>query len=208
VQGFVPAGLQTGGKVAGGVPVRPKHIDQYVHLLPKATQEKAAKVKDLLTELDYAREQARLLADAPQANPGDRAAWASKATKIDAQVGAIYRELDAEWEKLAKSGRVVVDDLGNARVKPTPDPSQVGGEDVATEAAELTSEQKARRRELRKFLTDTRRGNGKTREEHLSKWQEAWKEYLTLEPMEAALADEKIMEAAKHYGVNTNTSEL
>ena len=203
------------------VPVRPRHIDQYVYLLPKSTQEKAAKVKQLLTDLDYAREKVRLLMDAPQASQSDRAAWASKATKIDSQVGAIYRELDAEWAKLVESGRVTVDDMGNAHVIES-EQGKVNGEKSATaqesfllhdatqasQSAErtmnpepLTTGQKARRRDLRKFLTDTRRGNGKTREEHLKKWNEAFKAYLALEPIEKAMKDEKILAAMEHYGL-------
>ena len=182
------------------VPVRPKHIDQYVHLLPQKTQERAAQVKGLLTELDEAREKARLLMEAGE-HSDKIELWARKATRLDGAVKSIYRELDSEWDKLVKQGRVGVDDLGNAYVRPTPDPSQAGGEDGATEAAGLTSEQKQRRRELRKWLTDTRRGNGDTREEHVIKWKENFKEYLTLEPKEKALADQKIIEAMKHYNI-------
>lgn len=181
-------------------PVRPKHIDQYVHLLPRKTQERAAMVKGLLTELDEAREKARLLMEAGE-HPDKIELWARKATRLDSAVKGVYRELDSEWDKLVKQGRVVVDDLGNAYVRPTPGPSQAGGEDGATEAAVLTSEQKHRRRELRKWLTDTRRGNGDTREEHVTKWKENFKEYLTLEPKEKALADQKIVEAMKHYNI-------
>ena len=181
-------------------PVRPKHIDQYVHLLPRKTQERAAMVKGLLTELDEAREKARLLMEAGE-HPDKIELWARKATRLDGAVKGVYRELDSEWDKLVKQGRVVVDDLGNAYVRPAPDPSQAGGEDGATEAAGLTSEQRHRRRELRKWLTDTRRGNGDTREEHVIKWKESFKEYLTLEPKEKALADQKIIEAMKHYNI-------
>ena len=181
----------------GAVPVRPKHIDQYVHLLPQKTQERAALVKGLLQELDDAREKMRLLMDDPTAKSDDREAWAKKATAIDNKVRSIYDELDREWEKLVKSGRVVVDDLGNARVMPAADATDTTDEGPA----ELTSEQRARRRELRKWLVDTRRGNGDTREEHVAKWRENFREYLTLEG-DAAFEDEKIIEATKHYGIN------
>jgi hypothetical protein len=188
------------------VPVRPKHIDQYVHLLPQKTQERASQVKGLLRDLDDAREKARLLMDMGD-SPDKIELWARHVTRLDNAVKSIYRELDSEWDKLVKQGRVWVDDLGNAHVKPLPQPLPKGeGEDGATEAAgaaaqELTSEQKHRRRELRKFLTDTRRGNGDTREEHVNKWKENFKEYLTLEPKEKALADQKIIEAMKHYNI-------
>ena len=75
---------------------------------------------------------------------------------------------------------------------------------------ELTSEQKKRRRELRKWLIDLRRGKeGKDREKRIEQWRVNWKEYLTLEPKEKALEDEKILEAAKHFGIDLgeNTDE-
>ena len=181
------------------VPVRPKHIDQYVHLLPEKTQKRAAKVKDLLRDLDAAREKMRLLMDAEGVKADDRAAWARKATNIDNQVRSIYDELDAEWEKLVKSGRVVVDDLGNARV--VEEPGTPDTPDTPSEKPELTSEQKARRRELRKWLGDKRRGNGSTREAHVEKWKEAYREFLALEGP-AAAGDEKVAEAARHYGID------
>lgn len=185
--------------VTTGVPIRPKHIDQYVHLLPKKTQEHAAEVRDLLRQLDDAREKARLLMESPQASPDSRAQWAKRAVQLDNKVRDIYRELDAEWEKLVKSGRVVVDVFGNASIAPDGEPS---GTVAQEEKPELTSEQKARRRELRKWLIDTRRGaEGKAREKRIEQWKENWKEYLTLEPLEAALKDEKIVAAAKHFGI-------
>ena len=187
--------------VTTGVPIRPKHIDQYVHLLPKKTQEHAAEVRDLLRQLDDAREKARLLMESPQASPDSRAQWAKRAVQLDNKVRDIYRELDAEWEKLVKQGRVVVDIFGNAGL--TPDPSPKGEGSVAQEEKpELTSEQKAHRRELRKWLIDTRRGaEGKAREKRIEQWKANWKEYMTLEPLEAALKDEKVVAAAKHFGI-------
>ena len=212
-------------------PARPNHIDQYVHLLPKKTQERAAKYGQLMREFDEMREKERILMESDNVSAKDREAVAKRIVAIDKEVGSINKELDAEWEKVAKSGRVVVDDLGMARVKDiehstlniehsssdiehqpsalshqtsalSPQPSDISPQPSAlSPQTSLTSEQKARRRELRKFLTDTRRGNGKTREEHVVKWQEAWKEYLTLEPEDAALKDEKIVMAAVHYGI-------
>lgn len=180
------------------VPVRPKHIDQYVHLLPQRTQEHAALVREMLRELDEARENARRLMDAGE-HSDKIELWARKATRLDNGVRRIYDELDYEWDNLVKQGRVVVDDLGNAHVIES-EKGKVNSEQSAT-SQELTSEQKTRRRELRKWLTDTRRGNGDTREEHLKKWDENFKEYLTLEPKDKALADRKILEAMKHYGI-------
>ena len=190
-----------------GAPVRPRHIDQYVHLLPKATQERAATVKGLLTELDAARENARKLMEAGE-HSDKIELWAKKATKLDNAVKAIYRELDTEWAKVVEQGRVVVDDLGNAhvvssfkcQVSSDLEPGTLNLEPDGN-AVELTSEQKQRRRALRKLLTDTRRGNGKTREEHIGKWHNWWTEYISLEPIDAALKDERIIAATKHYGI-------
>ena len=191
------------------MPVRPRHIDQYVHLLPQQTQERAAQIKGLLRDLDETREKARLLMDA--GDHSDKIAfWARQATKLDGAVKSIYRELDREWDKLVEQGRVGVDDFGNAylvkneelRVKSEESAAAQEPSDMnCSEPTELTSEQKHRRRELRKFLVDTRRGNGKTREEHVKKWLEAWEEYITLEPEEAAMNDAKIAMAMIHYGI-------
>lgn len=185
----------------GVVPARPNHIDQYVHLLPQKTQERAAKYGPLMRELDETREKERLLMDDPTASAKDREALAKRIAAIDKEIRGIKKELDVEWEKLAKSGRVVVDDLGNARILP---PQQGEEQQPAAETpqapVELTSEQKAKRRDLRKWLVDTRRGNGDTREEHVKKWKDNFKEYLTLEG-DAAYADEKVKAAAEHYGI-------
>lgn len=192
-------------------PVRPKHIDQYVHLLPEKTQERASLVQGLLRELEDARQKMALLMDDKTAKDTDREAWAKKATSIDNRIRKIYDELDSEWDKLVRSGRVVVDDLGNARVMEvaggkTEDGPAVG--DHPSDASpELTSEQKAKRREIRKWLVDTRRGNGDTREEHVRKWQEIFREYLALEG-DAAYEDEKIKAAAEHYGIDVGTLNI
>ncbi len=183
---------------ANVTPVRPKHIDQYVHLLPKKTQEHAAKVKDLLHELDSTREKLRLLMDDKQASPADREVLAKKAVSIDTKVRKIYDELDVEWDKLVKAGRVVVDDLGNARVVPNDAAQAVDPKRPVTR--QLTSEQKAKRRDLRKMLVDKRRGNGSTRDKYIKKWLAAFDEFLALEGPKA-FDDKKILEAAKHYGI-------
>ena len=192
--------LPTGKPQGTLIPARPKHIDQYAYLLPKGTQERAGAVRGLLRELDEAREKMRLLMEDVNAKPDARAAWARKATRIDATLKGIYKELDAEWEKLVKSGRITVDALGNASVGPSPQ----NGEAQDTPAG-LTSEQKARRRELRKWLIDLRRGKeGDAREKRIEQWKTNWKEYLTLEPLELALKDEKVVVAAAHFGVEIN----
>lgn len=187
-----PAGHQPSGTPD---PVRPRHIDQYVHLLPEKVQKHASQYGPLMRELDEARKKLHLLMDDGSAS--DREAWAKKVVSIDKEIAAIKKELDAGWDDLVKQGRVEVDDLGNARVVPC----ESRQDTPAGETVELTPEQKGRRRDLRKWLTDTRRGNGSTREEHVAKWQENFREYLTLEPKDKALADQKIMAAMKHYGI-------
>lgn len=190
-----PASLGKPGEVL--VPTRPKHIDQYIHLLPVKTQEKAQKVRGLLRELDAARENTRLLMNDATVSADGRAAWAKKSTSLDNKLRAIYRELDSEWEKLVKTGKVKVDAFGNAFVNEESSRNE--------ESPDLTSEQKVRRRALRKWLVDTRRGTeGKAREKRIEQWREKWKEYLTLEPREQALQDQKVLEAAKHFGIVLN----
>ena len=147
--------------------------------------------------MDEAREKMRLLMEDAHAKPDARATWAKRATQLDEKVGKIYKELDAEWEKLVKSGRVTVDALGNASMGSSPQ----NGE-AQDAPAELTSEQRARRRELRKWLIDLRRGKeGEAREKRIEQWKTNWKEYLTLEPLELALKDEKVVAAAAHFGI-------
>ena len=128
------------------------------------------------------------------------ARWAKISTSIDNRLKSIYKELDSEWAKLVKSGRVTVDDLGNVRVTPADNSQTDADSDATNEPAELTSEQKARRRDLRKWLVDTRRGNGDTREEHVKKWRENVKEFVGFDG-DAAYEDEKIKAAAEHYGI-------
>ena len=197
------------------VPARPKHIDQYVHLLPKETQERAAGYGELMRQLSEARDNMQLLMDDEHASAKSREQWAKQATRIDKKIRAIRDELDREWEKVAESRRVVIDGLGMAHLVPTSqcDAALNGdGESSGTTAdgdggeqvpVELTSEQKKRRRDLRKWLIDLRRGKeGKDREKRIGQWRVNWKEYLTLEPKEKALQDEKILEAAKHFGID------
>ena len=186
-------------------PARPKHFDQYAHLLPKKTQERIAKYGPLMRELDEAREKLRLLMNDQTASAADREAWAKRVKAIDKEVGVIKREADVEWDKLAKSGRVVVDDLGVARL--LPDPSPQNGKAQEKEPGELTSEDKHRRRSLRKWLIDTRNGNGDQREKHVKKWCDNFREYLTLEG-DKAFEDEKIKRAIEHYQIDVASLQL
>ena len=101
------------------VPARPKHIDQYVHLLPKATQERAAGYGELMRQFGEARDNMQLLMDDEHASAKSREQWAKQATRIDKKIRAIREELNTEWDKVAASGRVVIDDLGMAHLVPT-----------------------------------------------------------------------------------------
>jgi len=211
-QGTLPAEVSTPslqGRAGEGspVPVRPKHIDQYAYLLPKGTQERAGAVRGLLREFDETRENMYLLMEDANAKPDARAAWARKATRIDGTLKGIYKELDSEWEKLVKSGRVTVDALGNVYFVEggQSDRNTQSNQSSQSNPTELTSEQKARRRELRKWLIDLRRGKeGEAREKRIEQWKMNWKEYLTLEPLEAALKDEKVVAAAAHFEIDIN----
>lgn len=172
------------------VPPRPRHIDQYAHLLPRKTQEMAAQYGPLMRELDAAREKVRLLMNSDEATARDREAWAKRVAKLDATLGDIKRELDAGWEELVRQGRIVIDDLGMAHVAD------------GHEENELDPTQQARRKKLRKWLLDLRRGNtpGQVRERHIQKWHETFREYVTLEGAKA-FDDPKILESAAHYGI-------
>ena len=172
------------------LPVRPKHIDQYVHLLPKATQEKAATVRGLLRDLDVARENARKLMNADNVHADKIARWAKTATKLDEKVKAIYKELDAEWEKLIASGRVTVDDFGNAHVK---DDVRSKMEDVHQTSKD--AEDAKRIEYLKKWLRDTRR---KPNDERRKQWKKNCKELLKL----GGVLTDSIRKAAEYYGVN------
>ena len=209
----VSVNINTGGGIqpsSGMVPARPKHIDQYVHLLPKATQERAAEYGELMRQLGEARDNMQLLMDDDHASAKIREQWAKQATRIDKKIRALKEELDREWDKVAASGRVRLDAFGMAYVVPDGKPSGTGADggapetlNLEPETSELTSEQRKRRRDLRKWLIDLRRGKeGKDREKRIEQWRVNWKEYLTLEPREKALEDEKILEAAKHFGID------
>lgn len=214
----IPVGKPHGTAV--GIPARPKHIDQYLYLLPKGTQERGAMVRGLLRELDDAREKARLLMGSPQASPASMAAWAQKATKIDTQLRKIYRELDSEWEKLVKGGRITVDDLGNAHVVKIENEKLKVKNEIESEPAKrgrkpMTAEQKAAKQAkkeeqkhqenhrkaglLRKWLIDLR--NAKTPEQQ-EKWRKKYKEMVKLGGEDAVT--EKVKAAAAFYDVEIN----
>lgn len=181
-----------------GLPVRPKHIDQYVHLLPQKTQERAAQVCELLRDMDTAREKLRLLTETPKSSATDRESWAKKVKAIDDKVRSIYNELDHEWERLAKTGVITVDCFGNARINP----SVANGEvmtDVIDEQPQIDNEveQHEKVAKLRRWLIDTRK-TGNIR--HNEKWTKNYQEMVQLGGREAVT--DKVKEAAKHYGID------
>ena len=191
-------------------PVRPRHIDQYVHLLPQATQEKASRYRELRREIDEAREKLRLLTNDTNASAASREQWAKHIIKLDNQVGSINRELDREWAKLVKQGKVVVDDLGMAHVVPEAvqdGQSDKGQGDKVQDAKpeakskdsrngkSQTSKQTERKEYLKKWLRDTRYG---TKETKGKEWEKNLKELLKL----GGKVTPSIRKAAEHYGVD------
>lgn len=183
-----PAEEKTEKKLSSGtqpVPVRPKHIDQYVHLLPEATQKKAAQVQGLLRDMDDARENARLLSEAGE-HPDKIAVWAKTVTNIDTRLQAIYKELDREWDNLVKEGRVMVDDFGNAHIVECPVEEKKDAGEKKAGRPPMTEEQKAAKKAekdakrleyLKKWLRDTRT---KDSPERHKLWKKNLKELLEL----------------------------
>lgn len=193
------------GGAGGRLPVRPKHIDQYVHLLPQATQERASHYRELMRQLDEARENLRLLMNDPKASAQSREQWAKTITRLDKQIGYINRELDREWDKVVAEGRVMVDDLGNARV--IGDSSQftvlranLSGEQSSEHNSQLQpqipKDDKKKAASIRKWLIDKR--HAKT-EEQQKKWREKYDEMVSLGGKESVT--DKVHEAAEFYGV-------
>lgn len=181
-----------------GVPVRPKHIDQYVHLLPQNTQERAAQVHDLLRELDTSREKLRLLTETPKSSATDRESWAKKVTKLDDTVRSIYKELDTEWTKLVKAGVVTVDVFGNAHINADAQTKvQALAEAEAEAETEMQADPQTQVAALRRWLIDTRKLDNDV---HTEKWVSKYREMVALGGMEAVT--DKVKDAAKHYGIN------
>ena len=147
---------QTMTAQASSIVPRPKHIDQYVHLLPEKTQERAAQYGPLKREIEAARENMRLLMNDPHSSAQEREKWAKLAARNDEKIARINAELDREWEKVAATGRVAVDDLGMAHIigpetggdsipqaEPAAEPSGEGIQEPAAEpAAEPAQEPK------------------------------------------------------------------
>ena len=221
---------QTQGN-AQAVPTRPKHIDQYVHLLPKKTQDRAALVRQLLRDLDAARENARMLAVAGE-HPDKIAAWAKTATNLDNKLHSIYQELDNEWEKLVQNGCVGVDAFGNAFVTekgqaelnvPTPadgHPSPTGAGSTKRGRKPMTEEEKAAAAEKRSAAREARqKENDAKRLEALKKnlrdtrtnatpeRKKQWKDNLKVLLALGGKITDSIRKAAEHYGIELKEYE-
>lgn len=191
---------------------RPKHIDQYVYLLPERTQIRAAQYGTLMRELEQARSNMKLLIDDPHAKPSERERWAKTAVKTDNQIAALRRELDAGWANLVDTGRVVVDDMGMAHIIDPetgkiadPKPKVVLPAEDAQEKSEeqpkpkekpkpLTPEEKAKRISyLQKWLRDPR---ATATEERKKQWEENAHELIHL----GGTLSDAMVKAGEHYG--------
>ena len=191
---------------------RPKHIDQYVYLLPERTQIRAAQYGPLMRELEQARSNMKLLIDDPHAKPSERERWAKTAVKVDNQIAAIRRELDAGWANLVDTGRVVVDDMGMAHILDPktgqiadPKPVVTASTDDAQEKPKeqpkpkekpkpLTPEEKAKRISyLQKWLRDPQ---PTVTEERKKQWEENARELLHL----GGTLSDAMVKAGEHYG--------
>ncbi len=210
---FAPSGNQsTNDTTSSPVIPRPRHIDQYVYLLPEKTQIRAAQYGPLMRELEQARSNMKLLIDDPHAKPSERERWAKTAVKVDNQIAALRRELDTGWANLVNTGRVVVDDMGMAHII-DPETGQIAdpkpkvalpAEDGQGKPEEqqkpkekpkpLTPEEKAKRISyLQKWLRDSR---PTATEERKRQWEENARELLHL----GGTLSEAMVKAGEHYG--------
>lgn len=202
----------TNNETSSPVIPRPKHIDQYVYLLPERTQIRAAQYGPLMRELEQARSNMKLLIDDPHAKPSERERWAKIAVKTDNQIAALRRELDAGWANLVDTGRVVVDDMGMAHIidpetgkiadpkpvvtAPTDDDQEKPKEQPKPKEKPkpLTPEEKAKRISyLQKWLRDSR---PTATEERKKQWEENALELLHL----GGTLSDAMMKAGEHYG--------
>ena len=174
-------------QASGAVPARPKHIDQYVHLLPEKTQERAKQYGPLKREIEAARENMRLLMNDPHSSAADREKWAKLAARNDEKIAKINAELDREWEKVAATGRVVVDDLGMAHLLPAegeaepaltqqetqPEAEKQGQDAESQEPLALNPEPENRKAAAEKRATEkaeAKQAEDAKRRDYLKKW--------------------------------------
>ena len=183
-------------KQGGAIPPRPKHIDQYVHLLPEKTQEKSKQYGPLKREIEAARENMRLLMNDPHSSAADREKWAKLAARNDEKIAKINAELDREWEKVAATGRVVVDDLGMAHLLPAEGEAEPAVTQQETQPEAKKQAEDAKRREyLKKWLRDTRT---QPSDERRKQWTKNCKELLAL----GGEMTDSIRKAGEYYGVD------
>lgn len=191
---------------------RPKHISQYIYLLPKDTQEHASHYADLMQDLGTARTNMRLLMDDDKSTDTERARWAKMAVRLDERIAALRRELDDEWNKVVATGRVVVDVLGMAHLLDedgkVADPKPVATLPVSDKKGTsrshhkkkydpgkgMTDEERAKRISyLQKWLRDPRPDNTP---EHKKQWKLFAKELVAL----GGHVTKSIVRAGEHYG--------
>lgn len=175
---------------------RPKHIDQYIHLLPKETQKRAAGYGQLAKDLGTARSNMRLLLDDSKATVTERERWAKTAVALDKKIGDLRKELDTEWSKLTTQKRVSVDVFGVAHILDDMNKESESIHKVSVqrnrkgEQLPITSKKKsdlhkqyteeeraARIKYLQKWLRDPRPA---ATPEHKKKWQSNAKELMKL----------------------------
>ena len=194
---------------------RPKHIDQYIHLLPEDTQKRAAQYGALMNDLGTARTNMRLLLDDPQSTATERERWAKAAVKIDNRIAALRKELDDEWGRVVATGHVVLDDLGMAHLVdpetgkvsdpkpkvtiPTDDkkgakPKRSHHKKIEPEKVMTDEEKKKRISYLQKWLRDTR---PEATAERKKQWGLNIKELISL----GGRVTKSIVKAGEHYGV-------
>ena len=181
---------------------RPQHIDQYAHLLPETTQKHAAKYGQLMRDLGTARTNMRVLMDDPHSKDWERGQWARTAVKIDEQIAAIRKELDAEWHKIVDTGNVVIDELGVAHIiDPTtgkvadPKPkAKKNAKPKSQQQKKLSGEERGKRATYwQKWLRDAR--PAKT-DEHRKQWEQNAHELIRLGGKLTA----SMIRAGEHYG--------
>ena len=209
--GSQPETLNLKPGTSGAAVPRPDHISQYIHLLPEETQERAKNYGSLMRQMEEAHANLALVADDPKASDKVREMWAKKVSGLDKQIGSLRRELDAEWEKVVKTGRVVMDDLGMAHVLAAEIPQHTeqdgGGADADAAAAvaggkELSKEVKAQIKSLRSWLRDTRgpKEAGEKRDAYVARWTEKYREMVALGGPETVT--EAVKKTAEVYGIN------
>jgi hypothetical protein len=184
--------LEAVGLEHSSVVPRPKHIDQYIHLLPEETQTRAANYGQLMKELGTARTNMRLLLEDSKSTATAREQWAKIAVALDKNIGDLRKELDAEWNKLTASNRISVDMFGVAHILEDNRPKHItsiktnnknGGlpqkskKESAPRKQYTEEEKNAHIKYLQKWLRDPRPA---ATPEHKNLWQENAKELIEL----------------------------